>query len=393
MKRFMLFSITLLTLTGLLLSTVNVFAVDPSKRPRIYSLLPADMHGPDGLTVSDTTGSLFLTVPNFNGRKDDKGPKLNPGILAKIEKDGTAKKILEFPVLASTGQTGCMGLDFGPDGHLYVADNQYFFDKKSKSRVLRVLMKGDVPTGKVEVVAEGLNLANAALWTDEALFVTDTFLDFPGKFGVGGVWVFPKDKALKAGGSEPTIKVVPVPNAQYLGWTADVKKIDRGDNAGWDGITVAPCGTLYGGNFGDGALYAVRKGEDGKYKVETIHAAGEVIVCCDGVFYDKVTNKIYINDSAKNAIWAFKPTKPGEKAQIELIWENDDTDGADGLLDQPCECVVIDGKMIIVNFDWPFPGLKNQTFQPISTLSYIKLYDVKQPVQKKVRPLQRLRGR
>jgi hypothetical protein len=60
-------------------------------------------------------------------------------------------------------------------------------------------------------------------------------------------------------------------------------------------------------------------------------------------------------------------------AKLELIAENGDTDGADGSLDQPCECVIIGKKMIIVNFDWPFPGLVNTKFDEPSTLSLIEL--------------------
>ena len=36
-----------------------------------------------------------------------------------------------------------------------------------------------------------------------------------------------------------------------------------------------------------------------------------------------------------------------------------DTDGADGLLDQPCEPMVWGDKLLVVNFDMSFPGLKN----------------------------------
>ncbi len=267
-----------------------------------------------------------------------------------------------------------MGLDMGPDGHLYVCDNQYFFDKDHKSRVLRVVMDGDTPTGKVEVVADGLKLANALLWTADKMYVSDTFLDLPEKFGAGGIWAFAKDEALKAGteGNE-TIMLKPNGEDPRLIVKEEVAKVGRDDNAGFDGIATGPDGTLYAGNFGNGALYAIRFDGEGKPLVEMIHDAGDVFACCDGIFYDKETDRIYINDSAANAIRAFKPTQPGEKAVLELVWENGDTDGADGSLDQPCECVVIDGKMYIVNFDWPFPAMKNTKFDLPSTISVIDL--------------------
>lgn len=349
-------------------------APNPKYRPKLFATLPVDMHGPDGLTVSDTTGTIFLTVPNFNGRDGDTGPKKNPGMLVKVGMDGRVEKLLEFPVLESTGQTGCMGLDMGPDGNLYVCDNQFFFDTDHKSRVLRVVMDGDKPTGKVEIVAEGLKLANALLWTKDKMFVSDTNLQLPGHFGTGGLWAFPKDEALKAGqAGTPTIKVKPNGKDSRLVVVEAVDEVDRGDGAGIDGITVTPDGTLYAGNFGDGALYAIRFDKNDKPQVEKIHKGGEVFPCCDGIFYNKKTDKIYINDSTKNAIRAFKPTKPGEKAVLELIWQNGEVDKTDGLLDQPCECIVVGNKMIIVNFDWPFPGMVNTKFSPPATLSVIEL--------------------
>ncbi|MGL6195518.1 MAG: hypothetical protein ACRC2T_11930 [Thermoguttaceae bacterium] len=108
-------------------------------------------------------------------------------------------------------------------------------------------------------------------------------------------------------------------------------------------------------------------------KVEVIHPAGEYFHCCDGIFYDKATNKIYIADSAANAVHAFKPVAAGEKAVFETIWENANTDGNDGLLDQPCEPIVMGNKLILANFDWAFPELLNTETDIPATLSVIEL--------------------
>ncbi len=48
---------------------------------------------------------------------------------------------------------------------------------------------------------------------------------------------------------------------------------------------------------------------------------------------------------------------------------NGDTNGANGGMDQPCELIFRDGKVIVVNFDWAFPGLKNRKHDKPYTLS------------------------
>lgn len=269
-----------------------------------------------------------------------------------------------------------MGLDFGPDGHLYVCDNQYFYDKDHKSRILRVLMDSDEkPTGEVQVVVDGLKLANAVLWTENRMLVSDTFLDIEnGNYGTGGLWSFTKEEVIKAGADtdNPTVKVAPNGTDSHLVFKSPVAKNSRDDNGGLDGLTCVG-DVVYTGNWGDGAVYRLTFDADGRAAVEEIHKAGEVFGCCDGMFYDKTTNKIYVNDSQQNAIRAFAPIAAGEKPTFEVIWENGDTDGTAGLLDQPAECVVIGNKLIIANFDWPFPGLKNTTVDTPYSLSVITL--------------------
>ncbi|MDR2441541.1 MAG: hypothetical protein LBE12_19440 [Planctomycetaceae bacterium] len=357
-------------------------AKNAARKPKVFAKLPAELHNPDGMTVNDKTGTLFLSCPNFNRRPDDKGAKIHPGYLVKVNLDGTTEKVLTFEEIENiqvpeTKQIGPMGIDFGPDGHLYVCDNQYFFDTTNKSRILRVLMDGDKPTGKVEIVVEGIKLANAILWLEDKVLLTDTFLDLEGEFGSGCVWKFGKDEILKAGsGENPPIKLNPLKKVEddpHCVTIKTVKKFPGGGNGGPDGMTADSNGTVYFGNFGTGEMYRLVFDAEGKGTVDIIHPAGEYFHCCDGIYFDKGTNKIYVTDSASNAVHAFTPPKPGEPAVFETIWENPNTDGAEGLLDQPCEPIVIGKKLIIANFDWPFPELLNTASDEPSTLSVIEL--------------------
>ena len=363
---------------------VDHAGVNARYKPKLLLSLTGDMTQPDGMTVNPKTKTIFLNCPNFNFRPNDKGPKNHPGTLVRIKLDGetaTAERLLVYEDKApfpETGQVGPMGLFFGPDGHLYVCDNQYFFNPDNKSRILRVCMDGDDATGKVEVVVEGIKLANALYWTDERMFVTDTFLDLEGEFGSGCVWAFPKDEILQAGvDGNPAIKVNPIKKMGDDPCCVSiqrVKKMPGRGNGGPDGLTVDKDGVVYFGNFGNGEMYRLVFDADGKPTTDVIHETGEYFSCCDGIFYDAGTNKIYVNDSAGNAIHAFTPPgKGGAKPVFETLWENGDTDGADGSLDQPCECVVVDGKMVIANFDWPFPELLNTKADEPNTLSLINL--------------------
>jgi SMP-30/Gluconolaconase/LRE-like region. len=354
--------------------------------PKLFVNLPEWCHNPDGMTVCEESGNIYMNCPNFNNMKD--GKKEFPATLNMITPDGKFEKLLEYPPMAGTNQCGPMGLDFGPDGNLYVCDNQYFHDKDHKSRILCVEMKDGKPTGKITTVVDGVKLANAIMWHNNEMWVTDSCLDLEGYFGVGGLWRFKADEILKQ--TEP-LKVLPNGKDEHLVVIKGVKKIGREDTTGADGMTVDNNGVIYFGNFGDGVMYAVTVEADDSVKCVTI-LDDEQFQCCDGIFFDAATSLIFINDSQKNSIRAMTILRPNAPANARpnaspnrvfswTIWENDDTDGTDGLLDQPCECVIVDGKMIIANFDYPFPGLRNAKFDAPYTMSVIDMKPLQERMQ------------
>ncbi|MDO4583808.1 MAG: hypothetical protein Q4D62_06855 [Planctomycetia bacterium] len=342
---------------------VKIHQVDitpsPQYKPTLAMTLPDSCSVPDGMTLDDATGMIYLNVPNFAPRTAD-GKKVNPALLARFDKNDQLEILLEYPVHEGTGEVGPMGLDFGPDGNLYVCDNQFFVEPNGShaSRILRVEMKEGKPTGKVETVVDGLKLANAVLWKDGFMYVTDTNLQIPDRkdFGNGCIWRFAEKEVV---GTTQALKVDPtvkegVPVDSHMMVVCPVKKIGRGDNSGLDGLTWA-WGALYVGNFGDGVMFRIDMDEAGKATATKV-LDDESVHCCDGIFYDAATDKIYISDSQANAIRTLsKEHVPG------WLWVNDDTNGEDGLLDQPAECLVRDGVLYVVNFDWAFPGLKNTT--------------------------------
>ena len=117
-----------------------------------------------------------------------------------------------------------------------------------------------------------------------------------------------------------------------------------------------------------GALNTLSFNADGSVKANDVFVKEAGLPCVDGIFYDAKRDIIYVTDSELNAIHAVTP-----EGKRTVIWENGDTDGADGSLDQPCEPIVRGDELIVVSFDYPFPGLKNTLHDEHHTLSVIQL--------------------
>jgi hypothetical protein len=115
-------------------------------------------------------------------------------------------------------------------------------------------------------------------------------------------------------------------------------------------------------------MYKVAFNADGTVKSKGVFVRSPKLTCVDGIFYDAKRNRIYVADSERNAIQVVEMD-----GKVWTLWENGDTDGADGLLDQPCEPALRGDELIVVNFDMPFPGLKNTKFDKPYTICVIKL--------------------
>ena len=346
---------------GLALAALGLGGCAPpaeEPKPRLLLSLPDDCNTPDGMTLDPATNVIYLSCPNFN-EKD------HPGKLMKITPDNQVEECFMMPKHPDTGYACPMGLDLGPDGHLYVADNQYFYDKNCKSRLIRVVLEGGRAV-RAEVAVDGFKLSNAVVWKDDLVFVSDTFFDLADRPGSSGIYRFTLEE-LKRG----MVKLQPPPADPHLIATLQTQPLEhrQGELAGADGLTIDGQGNLYTGNFGDGAFHRIALNSDGSAKeVKVVHRA-QPLTCVDGIFWDAKRDVIYIADSEKNAIQVYH-VKTG---QVTTLWENGDTDGSDGLLDQPCEPLVRGSDLIIVNFDMPFPGLKNKAYDKPHTICVIKL--------------------
>lgn len=325
---------------------------------KIFSLLPGYCNTPDAMAYSVKDNAILLSVPNFNDTR-------YPGLIMKVDLNGQAVPYFPAPVHPETGKGAPMGIEFGPDGNLYYADNQYFFSKDNKSRVMRVIIENGKPVS-CEAVIENLNLANAVRWNGDYLYVSDTFLDLPDSTGGWGAIYRASLTEINKGCLK--LYADKLQDDPHMVVKAKCTPNYRNDKAGFDGMCFDKDGSLYSGNFGDGQFYRITfNGVNGT--VKEFKVIDHSLTCTDGICYDKTKNVIYITDSEKNAIheWNISSNK------MSKLWQNDDTDGADGLLDQPCEPIVVGNKIVIANFDMPFPGLKNSKYDQVHHLSAINI--------------------
>jgi hypothetical protein len=342
--------------------TVWAETPDEKYRPSLFARFGEHANVPDGLT-QDADGNIFLSAPNYLN-------KAYPAVIMKrCEKTGRWSVLVPALANPATGRGGPMGIEMGPDGNLYYCDNQYFFNPRYQSRVLRVVLDKEGNPLRIEPVVERLMLANAVRFYGNELFVTETHFDLPG-MNLGGVYRIPMADFMNG-----PVKLLDKEQASkdpyLLGCTTTDVIPGRGDNSGADGMCIDKDGNVYVGTFGDAHFYTLKRNADGSYsKPELLFHDTKAWSCCDGICYYAKKNWVIITDSERNAVryWDIAEKKLG------LLWQNPDTDGADGLLDQPCEPMVWKGrKLIITNFDMTFPGLWNKTNDDVHTLSVINL--------------------
>jgi sugar lactone lactonase YvrE len=324
------------------------------KKAELFLDLPEYCNTPDGMTLGED-GNIYLSCPNFNN-------PLFPGLVMKISPRNELSIFYAMPAHPETKMACPMGLDFGPDGNLYIADNQYFYNTDHKSRLVRIVFEDGKPV-KSEIVAEGMNLANAVIWKGNDCFVSETRLNLSEEDGSSGIYRFTLDEMNRG-----TVKLKPGKEDSHLIAGFKTAFTNRGDLAGADGMTIDSEGNLYTGNFGNGVMSKISFNEDGTVKSNEIFVQDKTMTCVDGIFYDAARDVIYVADSEKNAIRTVSMD-----GKVGTLSENADTDGSDGGMDQPCEVLVRGDEMIIANFDMPFSGLKNSKFDAPYTLSVIKL--------------------
>lgn len=340
------------TIFGVLTLACWAVSASAEMKSKLLVTLPDYAPTPDGMAI-DAKGNLVVACPNF-------GDTTKPGCLIKIDKQLHVTKWCDVPVLAETGRACPMGIAFGPDGDLFVCDNQNWADgngpdgARNQGRLLRLRIR-DNRVEKTTVVASSISHPNGVRVLGDYVYITVSMLPKvkrPDGLLTSAVYRFRLDDAnieLKNTLEDPNLLVSFVTQ-------------NRDCQYGADGLVFDRAGSLYVGNFGDGALHKVTFDATGKPAGQTIFAKTDMATpmkspdfrakmvqakmrTTDGICIDDAGN-IYVADFSNNAV-----CKVGPAGKIEVLAQSPDCRGADGDLDQPGEPIVWNGRIVVSCFD------------------------------------------
>lgn len=279
--------------------------------------MPPTCTTPDGMCIAPS-GKLVIAAPN--------NARTQPGAIFTLDAPGGSPvKWFEVPALKATGYSQPMGVCFGPDGELYVCD----CNAKGHGRVLRFAFK-DGQVASCETVAEGLHNANGVKYWKGKLYITQAFLyDVPRTDGAAtsGIYMFDaKDRNVRVG-NVPTD-----PQCIFSDVTRNPKI-----KCGLNGVAIDSKGNLYTGNYGDGRIWRLKLGADGKVaEASEFVSPAAGVKTPDGLCVDAADN-LYVADMFGNA--AVKVTPAGEVVFVQK-----------GGFVRPSEPCAWKGNLYIANF-------------------------------------------
>ncbi len=347
-------------LAGFLVAAVLVGCAPSTQttapKAELLVALPDYCNTPDGMALLKDN-SIIVSIPNFND-------ETQPPLLMRITPDNKAEKFHEFPtpytgLAKGVDRIAPMGLAAAPSGDLYLADMMYMKDKNQKSRLWKLVLKGN-KVDRMVLVAAGFNVANGLAIRDGHVYITESVLENDSQPLTSAVLRFRLDE-------ENVQLKTPLKDDPHI--IATFKSQNNDWRFGADGLEFDRNGNLFVGLFGDGVLHKITFDATGAVKSNDVFAkAPGKLINCDGMHRDAADN-LYVADSAANAIQIIRPD-----GSVETLVQNDDvTDKRTGQLDQPCEALVRGDEVIVSNMDWPFPKMKNSKHQMPATLSVIKL--------------------
>lgn len=330
--------------------------------PRLFATLPEDIAvTPDAMAI-DAQGRLVLSCPNY-------ADPSKQGCLLRFGEDRVPRKWADVPLHPETGKSHPMGIAFGPDGDLYICDNQGWSgapELQFKGRVIRLRISEEGEVVRATVVASGMEHPNGIRVQGGHMYVTQSLLSKvqdPSGLLVSCVYKF----ALDDEGIEVTNTL-----ADANIWTTFLTR-NLECQYGADGIVFDKAGNLYVGNFGDGAVHKIVPNADGTAGSNEVWAQDPAqLQSTDGMIFDDAGN-LYIADFSANAIGMVTP-----EGKVVRLAQSPDADGLNGELDQPGEPIVWNGILVASCFDLVTgPDKVNTKHELPATLSYLDLSELK----------------
>lgn len=325
--------------------------------PKLFTLLPEEyVSTPDGMEI-DKNGDMILSCPNFADMS-------MPSCICRINKEGHVTKWFDVPLNEETHEARCMGIAFGPDGDLYIVDNQGWTGRPElirQGRILRVHFE-DNNVSKVTVVAKHMEHPNGIRIKGEYMYVTQstmTKVKTDSGNALSCVYRFHlNDHDIDVTNTLEDSNI-------FLSY----ETFNPQDQYGLDGIVFDHQGNLYVGNFGDGEIFQITFNEDGSVKENRSFAKDpKNLRSTDGMTIDQYGN-IYVADFVVNAI-----AKVAPNGTVTRIAQSPDTDGLHGELDQPGEPCFWNGKIIVSCFDCVTGGDKVNTAHELpATMSMLEV--------------------
>ena len=325
--------------------------------PKLFTLLPEEyVSTPDGMEI-DKNGDMILSCPNFADMS-------MPSCICRINKEGHVTKWFDVPLNEETHEARSMGIAFGPDGDLYIVDNQGWTGRPElirQGRILRVHFE-DNNVSKVTVVAKHMEHPNGIRIKGEYMYVTQstmTKVKTDSGNALSCVYRFHlNDHDIDVTNTLEDSNI-------FLSY----ETFNPQDQYGLDGIVFDHQGNLYVGNFGDGEIFQITFNEDGSVKENRSFAKDpKNLRSTDGMTIDQYGN-IYVADFVVNAI-----AKVAPNGTVTRIAQSPDTDGLHGELDQPGEPCFWNGKIIVSCFDCVTGGDKVNTAHALpATMSMLEV--------------------
>ena len=341
----------------LALAATMVFAgcVAPIGNPKIAVELPADgNNSPDGMALGKD-GNMYVSTFNF-------GDKTVEAAIMYIDKDDKIHQFIKLAPHPDTKRACPLGIDFGTDGNLYVADAQAIVGAEGAiSRLLKVTVK-DGKAVKCESVVEGFNFSNAVACRGDAVYVTETSLGIKDETGVhhSGVYRF---ELSELDGAKP-IKLAAEGKDKHL-----ITRLETRNPVwavGANGMDFDPEGNMYVCNFGEASIEKFKMNADGTKPVSrSVLVKGQGMLCTDGMDY-AADGMIYVADFLGNAVHQVCP----KTGKVKTLAKNGVSDGTGGRLDKPSEARLRGKKVYVANIDIPYD---NNVVDVPHTISVIDL--------------------